>query len=72
MNISVIIVLCMYVCMYVCMCMLVSIQYPKPGQQDADLINAGKETVSFLKGTSTFYIDTYILISLYFTSLAIA
>ena len=68
MNIPVIIVLCVYVSM----CMLVSIQYPKPGEQDADLINAGKETVSFLKGTSTFDIDTYILISSYFTSLAIA
>jgi 3-oxoacid CoA-transferase len=28
--------------------------FPQPGQADADLINAGKETITFLKGSSTF------------------
>jgi 3-oxoacid CoA-transferase len=28
--------------------------YPQPGKADADLINAGKETITFIKGSSTF------------------
>lgn len=28
--------------------------YPKVGEQDADLINAGKETITYIKGSSTF------------------
>jgi 3-oxoacid CoA-transferase len=28
--------------------------YPKPGEEDPDLINAGKETITLIKGASTF------------------
>ena len=28
--------------------------YPKPGYEDSDLINAGKETISTIPGSSTF------------------